>query len=167
MTATAADVPWRVRGGREGPEDQSGPSLLPCLLSLPDPRDRDPGGRGRCRTHGRADAPTGPCKTAQTRFRTSAHRHCSFLDQEIGTEKTRREKSRFLRFFKVGDTGHPVLAAPRAAAGPGRGGSTAEESAARRLGGTPEANSQARADAWSKAVAFLERTMKDPVRPHD
>ena len=36
LTTTASDVPWRVRGGHEGPEVQSGPSPLPCRLSLHD-----------------------------------------------------------------------------------------------------------------------------------
>ena len=91
LTATASDVPWRVRGGHEGPEVQSGPSPLPCLLSLLDPHDRDAGGRGRCRTHGRADAPTGPCKTAPTRFRTSAHRQHRVRDQEPERNDPARE----------------------------------------------------------------------------
>ena len=32
-------------------------------------------GRGRCRTRGRADAPTGPWKTAPTRFPTAPTAH--------------------------------------------------------------------------------------------
>ena len=46
-------------------------------------------------TYGRADAPTGPCKTAPTRFRTSAHRHHLFLDQEDRNGKTRRNQPDF------------------------------------------------------------------------
>src|SRR5882672_5483750 len=42
------------------------------------------------RIYGRADAPTAPCKTAPTRFRTSAHRHHLFRDQETGTERPAR-----------------------------------------------------------------------------
>ena len=39
LTTTASAIPWRVRGGHEGPEDQSGPSPLPCLPSVLDPPD--------------------------------------------------------------------------------------------------------------------------------
>ena len=60
-------------------------SALPAQPTRPArPRRR---GRGRCRTYGRADAPTGPCKTAPTRFRTSAHRHHVFVIRKTGTER--------------------------------------------------------------------------------
>ena len=47
------------------------------------------------RTRGRADAPTGPCQTAPTRFRTSAHRHHVFSDQETGPERSGERRPDF------------------------------------------------------------------------
>ncbi len=82
-TASACRSPRQSRG--------SGGSVRALTLSLF--RLRDPSsarlrrGRGRCRTHGRADAPTGPCKTAPTRFRTSAHRRHLFPDHQTGSDR--------------------------------------------------------------------------------
>jgi len=82
-TAAARRSPRQSRG--------SGGSVRTLTLSRLSLRDssstRQRRGRGRCRTHGRADAPTGPCKTAPTRFRTSAHRHHLFPDHQTGSDR--------------------------------------------------------------------------------
>ena len=90
-TAAARRSPRQSRG--------SGGSVRALTLSLFSLRDRSSTrqrrGRGRCRTHGRADAPTGPCKTAPTRFRTSAHRHPRYLDHKTGSERPGERNSDF------------------------------------------------------------------------
>ena len=64
----------------------------PCPVSLSDQRDGHLAGRGRCRSYGRADASTAPCKTARTRFRTSAHRpHLLTLIQRPDRNESGRE----------------------------------------------------------------------------
>jgi hypothetical protein len=63
-----------------------------CPVSLSDQRDGHLAGRGRCRSYGRADASTAPCKTARTRFRTSAHRpHLLTLIQRPDRNESGRE----------------------------------------------------------------------------
>ena len=85
--------PSEHRGGHRGSGGSSSrpsPRLprTPAYATARQPPTRR--GRGRCRSYGRADAPTAPCKTALTRFRTSAHRHYLFREQETGTERPAR-----------------------------------------------------------------------------
>jgi hypothetical protein len=52
-------------------------------------------GRGRCRTHGRADAPTGPCTTAQPRCRTAPTAPPSSFLRSRSAGLNRRQSIRF------------------------------------------------------------------------
>jgi hypothetical protein len=77
--------PSEHRGGHRGSggcSSRPSPRLPRTELTRPTRRRPTRRGRGRCRSYGRADAPTAPCKTAPTRFRTSAHRQHLFREPE-------------------------------------------------------------------------------------
>ena len=101
LPTTASDVPWRVRGGHEGPEDQSGPSPLPCRLSLHDRRDPLPDGPWTLTdpwTRRRAHRSLQNCADAVSHKRPTSSFFSWSGDR---TGRIRRETSRFLRFYVV------------------------------------------------------------------